>query len=411
MPGVLRPRYKTEEVELELARSLTSARLASIFGGGAATSSEDLSHTEAPAEAVEVDQPREAEQPADTDAAVRAERRGGSRPAIVIELPADLVGVMAEPHEPSVDAQPEPDRADTVAATAGRGPASAVGLGDEWRSRADAYVLAQAFGVAPAAIPVRATDAPVREETGDARATQLALDAGPVDVRWAGHADVEPAAATGVVPDAESSNRAKANRRTREPRPPKEGQLRGTRPRRASAHRATTAKAAAGPSAVAASCPYCALLLQPPPESSRGCPRCRERIIVKRVDGRAAYLTEAAVLVFDAERRRIASSPRWTRERQRWLKLAATAGAPAQQAARLAAARISEDVVEAARTLYMTTAERSVRSAKRDRRWADASEIRREQAMALFRLAGSRDGLLVERTHLIEDEDILEFHI
>jgi len=44
MPGVLRPRHKTEEVELELARSLTSARLASIFGGGAATSSEDLSH-------------------------------------------------------------------------------------------------------------------------------------------------------------------------------------------------------------------------------------------------------------------------------------------------------------------------------------------------------------------------------
>ena len=43
-------------------------------------------------------------------------------------------------------------------------------------------------------------------------------------------------------------------------------------------------------------CPYCALLLDPPPESSRRCPRCRERIIVKRVDGRAIYLTEAAVL-------------------------------------------------------------------------------------------------------------------
>ncbi|HEY5435731.1 MAG TPA: hypothetical protein VIK13_10900, partial [Candidatus Limnocylindrales bacterium] len=131
------------------------------------------------------------------------------------------------------------------------------------------------------------------------------------------------------------------------------------------------------------------MLLQPPPKASRGCPRCRHRIIVKRVDGRAVYLTEAAVLSFDAERRRTASSRRWTQERQRWLKLAAAAGAPAQPAARLAAAQLSEDVVEAARTLYMITVERSFRSAKRDRRWEDESQIRREQAMALFRLAGS----------------------
>jgi ketosteroid isomerase-like protein len=414
MPGVLRPRRKIDEVELELARSRTAARLADIFGGGAATSSEDLSHTEAPAEAVEVDQPPEAEQPLDADAAVRAERRGGSRPAIVIALPADLVGVMAEPDKPSVDDQPEPDRADIVGVMAGRGPASAVGPGDEWRSRASAYVLAQAFGIAPVAVPVCAADAPVREETGEARATQLTLDAVRVDVRRAGPMDVEPAAARDVVSDAESSNRANANRRTPEPRPPKEGQLRGTRPRPGSAHRVATAKAAPALSAVEASCPYCALLLQPPPESSRGCPRCRHRIIVKRVDGRAVYLTEAAVLFFDAERRRIASSRRWTRERQRWLKLAAAAGAPGQRAARLAAAQPSEDVVEAARTLYMTTVERSFRSAKRDRRWEDASHIRREQAMALFRLAGSpltppealvklqRDGVVAELRGIAE---------
>ena len=29
----------------------------------------------------------------------------------------------------------------------------------------------------------------------------------------------------------------------------------------------------------------------------------------------------------------------------------------------------------------------------------------------LYRLAGSRDGLMVERTHLLEDQDILEFHL
>ena len=385
MPGVLRPRQKIDEVEFELARSRTAARLADIFGGAAASPG-DLSHTAVPAE---TDQSREAEQPLDTDAALGAERRGRPRPAIVIELPADPVGVMAEPDEPSVDDQPEPDRADMVGVMAERDPASAVGPDDPWRSRADAYVLGRAFGIARAAVPGGTADTPVRDETGEARATQLTLAAVPVDVRRAGQADVEPVAARDEVSGAESSNRAKAHPRTPEPRPPLEGQLRGTRPRGALAHRATPAKAAPAPSAVAASCPYCALLLEPPPESSRGCPRCRHRIIVKRVDGRVVYMTEAAVLFFEAERRRIASSRRWTRERQRWLKLAAAAGAPPQRAARLAAARLSEDVVEAARTLYMTTVERSFRSAKRDRRWEDASQIRREQAMALFRLAGS----------------------
>jgi hypothetical protein len=389
MPGFLRPRRKIDEVELELARSRTTARLADIFGGSAATSSEDLSRTEVSAEAVEADQPREAEQPRDTDAAVRAEWLGRSRPAIVIELPADPVGVLAEPDEPSADDQPEPDRADIVGVMAGRGPANAAGPGDEWRIRADAYVLGQAFGIAPVAVPGRAVDTPVRDETGGAKTTQLTVDAGQVDVRRAGQADVEPAAPRDVVSDAEPSSRAKADPRPPEPRLPKEGQLRGTRPRPASAPRATKAKPAPAPSVVEASCPYCALLLQPPPKASRGCPRCRHRIIVKRVDGRAVYLTEAAVLSFDAERRRTASSRRWTQERQRWLKLAAAAGAPAQPAARLAAAQLSEDVVEAARTLYMITVERSFRSAKHDRRWEDASQIRREQAMALFRLAGS----------------------
>jgi ketosteroid isomerase-like protein len=37
----------------------------------------------------------------------------------------------------------------------------------------------------------------------------------------------------------------------------------------------------------------------------------------------------------------------------------------------------------------MTTVERLFRSAKADRRWEEASRLRREQAMALFRLAGS----------------------
>ncbi len=141
--------------------------------------------------------------------------------------------------------------------------------------------------------------------------------------------------------------------------------------------------------AVAVSCPYCAVLLEPPPTSSRSCPRCRNRIVVKRIEGRAVYLTEAAVAFFEAERRRIAGAARFTRERARWLKLAAAAGAPPERAARLVAAQLSEETVDAARTLYMNTVERAFRSAKRERRWEDASRIRREQATALFRLARS----------------------
>jgi hypothetical protein len=155
------------------------------------------------------------------------------------------------------------------------------------------------------------------------------------------------------------------------------------------ARRAKPGKAAAKAVALVPSCPYCAMQLEPPPTSSRSCPRCRHRIVVKRIEGRVIYLTEAAVAFFEAERRRIAGAARFTRERARWLKLAAAAGAPPERAARLVAAQLSEETVDAARALYMTTVERAFRAAKRERRWDDASRIRREQAMALFRVPGS----------------------
>ena len=153
------------------------------------------------------------------------------------------------------------------------------------------------------------------------------------------------------------------------------------------AHATSTPAGSAPPSP--AFCPYCALLLQPAPASSRRCVRCRQRIIVKHIEGRAVYLTEAAVPVFVAERRRIAASGRLTRERERWLRLAAAAGAPVQSQARLAAARLSEEVVGAARTLYLTTVDRAFRAAKRDHDWEAASRIRREKATVLYRVAGS----------------------
>ena len=143
------------------------------------------------------------------------------------------------------------------------------------------------------------------------------------------------------------------------------------------------------PVGVVASCPYCALLLEPPPVADRRCPRCREKIIVKRIDGRAVYLTEGSVLVFEAERRRVANSGRWTKERRRWLKAAAAVGAPAPRIARLEAASLSDAVVDASRSLYVTTVERTFRSAKRDKRWEEASRVMRDHALVLHRAAGS----------------------
>ncbi len=177
---------------------------------------------------------------------------------------------------------------------------------------------------------------------------------------------------------------------------------------------AGAAPARAAPVLAAAVCPYCARVLQPPPVANRHCPRCRQLVVVKRVEGHVAYLTEAAVAFFEAERRKELDSQRWNQERERWLKLAAAAGAPTQSTRNLAAARISEEVVEAARTLFMTTAERAFESAKRQHRWEDAAKVKRDQASALHRAAGSpkpptddvvtlyREGLTAELRGLAE---------
>jgi hypothetical protein len=139
----------------------------------------------------------------------------------------------------------------------------------------------------------------------------------------------------------------------------------------------------------AALCPYCARLLQPPPTASRHCPRCRQQIVVKRVEGHVAYLTEAAVAIFEAERRKEADAERFSRDRERWLKLAGAARAPVGSIRRIAAAHASAETVDAARALYTTAVDRAFQSAKRERRWEDAARVRRDQAAAIHRMAGS----------------------
>jgi len=135
-------------------------------------------------------------------------------------------------------------------------------------------------------------------------------------------------------------------------------------------------------------CPNCGVALDPPPEHTRLCPRCRRRVVVRHVDGRAIYLTEAAVRVFEAERQREVDEETWTRDRRRWLYLARLVDAPADRRRRLAAAPLTAAAVKSSRTLYLVAAERAVRAARRGKRWDEVARIRGRQAAALFEEAG-----------------------
>ncbi len=145
----------------------------------------------------------------------------------------------------------------------------------------------------------------------------------------------------------------------------------------------------APPAPIVVACPNCGIVLDPPPKSSRLCPRCRHKIVVRRVDGRTIYLTEAAVEVFESERERGALEQTWTRQRRDWLTLARQVGAPADRRQRIEEGPLSAATVQAARTLYLTNLERLVRAARRDKQWGDVARLRRRQAAALYEEAGA----------------------
>ncbi len=142
------------------------------------------------------------------------------------------------------------------------------------------------------------------------------------------------------------------------------------------------------PEAALQGCPYCAMAIDPPPARSRLCPSCRRPIVVRRIDGRSVLLTAEAVEIFDRERQRVADELRWASERGEWLRLAAIVNADPARIARLAGARLSADVVDDARSLYLGAAEDAARKARVAKRWSDVSRIRRQQATALFDAAG-----------------------
>ncbi len=152
---------------------------------------------------------------------------------------------------------------------------------------------------------------------------------------------------------------------------------------------ATTVPRHLDPVDIAAYCPYCATPLDPPPDATRRCLRCHQKIVVRKVGPRTVYLVEAALPVFEAERRRAAEGERWRNERERWLDLARKAGAPADRVTRAGREPLSEAAAAAARTLYLSTVDSAFRAAKGERRWEDAARIRIDQALLLHRIAGT----------------------
>ncbi len=376
MPGFLQSRSKKEQAEWDLVQTRTAARLAAMFreetGQEPVPDEDAASVASADVEDIAVDGPALAPAP-------RERRTGGRRPKIIVLGDRETAApkparararrVVQRGAGPNgwtvVDPSVRDDAGEPVPVMAT--PADGAAGEDIWRLPGE-----------PAPDILMTVDAPV--EVAEPTAPPLedvapSTEAFPSAEAVASPEDpsVETVAAPAPAP---------AVARPKLARPPA---------RRKSRSRAHVVVAPAPPPApvVIAHCPYCALVLDPAPTVSRRCDRCRQRIMVKRVDGQAVYLTEAAVQVFDSERRRIANSARLTRERERWLTLAATAGAPTGRRAQLAAARLTDEVVVAAQSLYLTTVDRAFRNAKHDRDWDGASRIRRDQAMALNRIAGS----------------------
>jgi hypothetical protein len=142
------------------------------------------------------------------------------------------------------------------------------------------------------------------------------------------------------------------------------------------------------PRAVVA-CPSCGAIIDPPPSRRRLCPSCRQPIIVRQIDGRPAFLTEAAVAVFEAERQREARERAWAASVRRWLELGETVGLSEARRLRLVQAPPSEAAVEAARRAYQAAADQAVIAARRQQRWADVARIRRAEAAAIHAALGS----------------------
>ena len=135
-------------------------------------------------------------------------------------------------------------------------------------------------------------------------------------------------------------------------------------------------------------CPYCSVLIDPPPRTRR-CPSCHQQVIVRHVDGATVYLTASSAAVLEAERHREADVKLWTDARRHWITLAVSVHAPVDLCKKIAAMPISERAVEAARAVYRTASDQAVRDARETGHWVRVARIREIEADELYRDAGS----------------------
>jgi hypothetical protein len=401
VPGIWRAKSKVSEAELQADRRRTEARLAAIFGlkfesleslepdapfedGADGTDGTDGTDDEAWS-ALETASPEP-----EPEMMVEPESAEGSvarpRPGIIVVGSRDLVPVMVAVEAAPWTAGPLEDW-DEVA------PMAATASEDE----VPAAEVAPADTAPEPAGPVAPSRAPASPRKARPKSAAEPVKPKPEPAAVPAEAKAKAKAATPAKAKAATAVPAKAKAAAVTAKAKAEpgavpAKAKATPPAKAVAAPAKAVAAPAKAATFVAWCPTCAIPLEPAPTSSRRCAQCRQRIIVKRIEGRTVFLAEAVLPVFEAERRRVANASRLARECQRWLRLAAIAGAPAERVearALAAVARPSEEAVTASRILYIGTVERAYQQARRERRWEDASRIRRDHALVLHRDAGS----------------------
>jgi hypothetical protein len=415
LQGLLKRPSKAEELELELARQGSVARLERLMAQRAGTFVED---DEMPAEGDGSAEPIEVEESTKTSAEMTdpSEAPAEATPASAdpSEVPAEATAALAEPAEAGVSAAaPQdtevpttttagvpvmaPDAVDVTRQRAVRRRPSAMVVADDWdgpgATGADGEAGVRVDGEANPAVaaPREAdeptpTEAPVVDEPVAAPVSQSTMARTPrtASAKTSTRAKAATGAKAATPTKAASSRPTTSSKRSADPPPP-------PRTRAASNGAVLPKRAARQPRqpAVLAACPSCAVLLDPRPTASRRCGQCRERIVVKRLEGGVLYLTRPAAAALEAGQRRVKETARLARLRDRWLAQASAVGASPAAIERIGRVTASEEGVQAARGLYLGAANRAFTAAHRERRFAEAASIRRAQALALVREKGA----------------------
>jgi hypothetical protein len=401
LPRLMSRQPRIDAAELELTRTRTIDRLSALGDPVAPAMGAELEPAMPIAEAAPdeaVGDPVEIKPQAPAPAPEGSTQEAVESP-VVIQLPAwTAPSTPVTPNAKPSKAKSPTDRATAVTAAAEPGPGGAESPDPKAASsvKGGSGPAAVAPGPGPETIPAshelwpatRITDVAEGETTGPepdpgvitprpvvigSRNRYTATPAGPI----------EPAKAPAPAPSFAPTESDPAPRVR--PSPVRTARANASAGRRSVA----PAKSKRSLRTATAFCPYCALFLVPPLESSRPCVRCQRQIVVKRVEGRLVYLTEAAIEVFEAERRRSADLERWSTERDQWLKEAVRFDPNAEGVDHLRSAPVSEDAVMGARNLYLALVDRRMLDLERDERWEDAANLGHAQAAIVNRLAGS----------------------